>query len=153
SCGNGAEAALRSRDLIKEVTPPPFLYHYTTLHALRGIMDSQVLWATDIRYMNDASELTYGIQIARETFLGDSRPAVQRLLSELVRVEGIGDQLPDFSVFVASLSQCRDSLSQWRAYSRGSLGVAIEFGVNGIARAASDAGFMLRRCIYNVGEQ
>ena len=33
------------------------LYHYTSLEGLRGIVDSRTLWATDIRYLNDAQEL------------------------------------------------------------------------------------------------
>lgn len=36
----------------------PQLWHYTTALGLHGILTSQQLWATDIRYLNDAEELT-----------------------------------------------------------------------------------------------
>jgi len=32
------------------------LFHYTNLEALRGILESGTLWATDARYLNDSSE-------------------------------------------------------------------------------------------------
>lgn len=34
----------------------PHLYHYTTGAGLRGILESQQLWATNIAYLNDADE-------------------------------------------------------------------------------------------------
>lgn len=37
------------------------LYHYTNLGGLTGILRSKTLWATDIRYLNDANELSYGV--------------------------------------------------------------------------------------------
>ena len=40
---------------------PDVLYHYTNLGGLNGILQSRRLWATDIRYLNDANELSYGI--------------------------------------------------------------------------------------------
>jgi hypothetical protein len=35
------------------------LYHYTTFEGLKGIIDSNKLWLSDYRCMNDASEFTY----------------------------------------------------------------------------------------------
>lgn len=40
---------------------PDVLYHYTNLGGLTGILQSRQLWATDIRYLNDANELSYGV--------------------------------------------------------------------------------------------
>lgn len=40
---------------------PDVLYHYTNLGGLTGILQSRKLWATDIRYLNDANELSYGV--------------------------------------------------------------------------------------------
>ncbi|MFO1205708.1 MAG: hypothetical protein U1E63_08295 [Burkholderiales bacterium] len=34
----------------------PYLYHYTTAEGLKGIVESQQLWATNIAYLNDAEE-------------------------------------------------------------------------------------------------
>src|SRR4051812_12666525 len=41
----------------------PLLYHYSTLDGLLGITDRNALWASDVRYMNDASELTYAADL------------------------------------------------------------------------------------------
>jgi hypothetical protein len=36
--------------------PNEFLYHYTSLHALLGIVKTRSLWSTNIFYLNDSSE-------------------------------------------------------------------------------------------------
>ena len=33
------------------------LYHYTGIHGLKGIIESQTLWATHYKYLNDAEEV------------------------------------------------------------------------------------------------
>ena len=45
--------------------PDETLYHYTNLKGLLGIVESRVLWASDIRYMNDASELKHTVDLIR----------------------------------------------------------------------------------------
>jgi hypothetical protein len=37
---------------------PDELYHYTGIHGLKGIINSQTLWATHYRYLNDTEEVT-----------------------------------------------------------------------------------------------
>jgi hypothetical protein len=48
------------RDVTQLWTPasPRELYHYTGLDGLVGIVTDRAIWATDARYLNDASELT-----------------------------------------------------------------------------------------------
>ena len=36
---------------------PDELYHYTGIHGLKGIVESQTLWATHYKYLNDAEEI------------------------------------------------------------------------------------------------
>jgi len=36
-------------------------YHYTDAPGLLGILDSNTLWATDIRHLNDPSEGSYAV--------------------------------------------------------------------------------------------
>ena len=38
---------------------PHVLYHYTSADGLIGILSSKSIWLTDLRYMNDLSELQY----------------------------------------------------------------------------------------------
>jgi hypothetical protein len=35
------------------------LNHYTTLEGMLGVIKSGAIWASDVRYMNDSSELDY----------------------------------------------------------------------------------------------
>jgi len=45
------------------------LWHYTTAEGLKGILYDQTLWATDYRYLNDESEITYSKTIIRQAML------------------------------------------------------------------------------------
>jgi hypothetical protein len=38
---------------------PDELYHYTGIYGLKGIVESQTLWATHYKYLNDAEEITH----------------------------------------------------------------------------------------------
>lgn len=38
---------------------PDELYHYTGIHGLKGIIESQTLWATHYKYLNDAEEIIH----------------------------------------------------------------------------------------------
>jgi hypothetical protein len=42
---------------------PTTLYHYTTTDGLLGILASEEVWATDIRFLNDTSELVDAIKL------------------------------------------------------------------------------------------
>jgi hypothetical protein len=42
---------------------PELLFHYTTASGMRGILDSARLWATNYRFLNDASEVAHGANL------------------------------------------------------------------------------------------
>lgn len=99
-----------------------FLYHYTSLEALIGIVNHRTLWASNIKYLNDTSEQTILQNLVRDQILeliakqssnapGRWRQAFQRALD----------------IFVVCLSEdAGDRLSQWRAYG-GTCGVCLKF--------------------------
>jgi hypothetical protein len=43
--------------------PPELLFHYTNASGMLGILDSSRLWATNYRFLNDASEIAYGMAL------------------------------------------------------------------------------------------
>src|SRR5216683_1419399 len=43
--------------------PPETIFHYTTAAGLLGIVRSNRLWASDLLYMNDSTEVEYGRQL------------------------------------------------------------------------------------------
>ena len=45
---------------------PDILYHYTSQEGLLGIIGTGNIWATDILYLNDATEYTYAYKMIME---------------------------------------------------------------------------------------
>jgi hypothetical protein len=111
----------------KVVTP---LYHYTDARGLRGIFESQQIWFTDYRHLNDPSELLHGIQsaqdVARRAKSGADTRAQLFLdcFVDMFRRENF-DKALEF--YVASFSHVRNDLGQWRAYADNGRGFAIGF--------------------------
>jgi Protein of unknown function (DUF2971) len=113
------------------MTEPPILYHYTDAKGLIGIVDKQVLWATDAEFLNDAQELRYGraemrkALLARADELGppgtegsadDSRATVMRSAADHLEPGGEFARMQYHSAYVACFCEDGDLLSQWRAY-------------------------------------
>jgi hypothetical protein len=110
--------------LAKAVTEDTSIYHYTTLGALKSIIENQELWLTDYEYLNDASEIRHGVEVAREVFavaVSDATAESAAVLSALLDIPR--DQLP--RICVSCFSTPRDSLTQWKGYGGGQAGVAI----------------------------
>jgi hypothetical protein len=108
------ERLLREESLVTPVKP---LFHYTGEASLEGILKNEHLWCFSHLHQSDKEEFSYSRDIA---------------LKELGNLKNIGDQfgrnvcgcLEDllmandyrdiFEFYLFSLSQRRDSLSQWR---------------------------------------
>lgn len=90
------------------------IYHYTTISGLIGIISNLELWASDCRYLNDGTELTY----ANNIFLEE----VGKLNREPKDFsQGGGYRIPYsvmhyFRMFVTCFCRNGDLLSQWRGY-------------------------------------
>ena len=110
---------------------PQTLYHYTSLEAFRSIIVNKQLWMTNIKYLNDSSELIHGIDIALSVVLKhlESNDKSSSFLSGFITRNLTAETLSKMrmSACVASFSEEADSLSQWRAYSSGGTGVCIGF--------------------------
>jgi hypothetical protein len=104
---------------------PKTLYHYTSLEALVAIVRSKRLRASNIRFLNDKSESlslkqdVVAILQKRVVSVEDER-LVNTVLDSI-------NAYPRQSLFVTSLSEKSDLLSQWRAYCPSGLGVSIGF--------------------------
>ena len=111
------------------------LFHYTDANGLYGILNSNTLWATNIRFMNDYSEGSFGIrQVAHaitslrgnlESRLFDPEP-LDRDIEELESWMDSGPlSLENSGYYACCLTSKGDQLSQWRGYA--SNGFCIEF--------------------------
>jgi hypothetical protein len=107
------------------------LYHYTGAEGALGILRSCVLRGTSAGYLNDTSEISYGLSVCESVIAqemaacGDSN---NRRLLETIR-EGVRSPEMPFEVYVTSFSEAADDLNQWRAYSPADVGYALGFAL------------------------
>jgi hypothetical protein len=102
------------------------LYHYTGIHSLMGMVETNNLWMSKGTFLNDSSELFYFQDVLKAVlqkmdiphdeirwrmFRGELERAMDRFLSE---IESGG-----FEVYVFSLSHAPDSLALWYNYAKG----------------------------------
>lgn len=88
------------------------IYHYTTVTGLIGIISHKELWASDCRFLNDGTELSY----AKEIFFNE----VQKLnLPPIDNGGGYplpGSTLDYLHMYITCFCEDGDLLSQWRGY-------------------------------------
>ena len=142
-----------------EIKPPRFLYHYTNQDGLIGVIKNSTLWATKIHYINNSTEFSLALELARDTLTegwtiievfgdGDSLPPRQRLAKQLL--DSL-DRIAKINIFVACFCEHPDLLSQWRGYSHGSYGYSIGFSGDALASRTTSGNFpfFLGKCIYD----
>ncbi|WP_435594842.1 DUF2971 domain-containing protein [Tsukamurella tyrosinosolvens] len=131
------------------------LYHYTDIGGLRGILSTRQLWATHTNYLNDSSEIEYGLTWISEVLKDDVKknrelfekdPENDRLriyanlysfideMAENYRIKLVRDNAP----FVTCLSRAEDSLTQWQAYG-GREGYCLKFDGEELAQSVHQA--------------
>jgi hypothetical protein len=119
------------------------LYHYTMLSALEGIVKDKCLWASDVQYMNDASEFTYARDlIDREMQKIRSLRRNRKLFEPFHGIKRLADPF-EFKYgptpYIACFCEADDLLSQWRGYGP-SDSVSLELDFQKVAY------FLIRAC-------
>ena len=119
------------------------------MKAFQDIMSSGVLWATDVRYMNDASEIAYGLKLVE----GEIAELQKEAEEMAVLLRSLQSELSYSHCFVFSLSENRDDLPQWTAYGGrlGGLAIGFETSANVGDGSSSDAkmGNVLVNVVYD----
>jgi hypothetical protein len=123
------------------------LYHYTTAAGLLGILRNSTLWATDLRFLNDAQEAIYAQELVTNAVRGMKNPVLDpgHFAYEMGEAavetfaqyrEYVLDALnsAEFGVYVACFCESGDLLSQWRGYGADH-GYAIELKADALATA------------------
>lgn len=112
---------------------PDLVYHYTDAAGLVGMLTNGAIWATDYRFLNDRSEFEHTRKIGKEqsaSFLESKADDISKAFyREICSYQTI--ETPD-DVFVFSLSEEADDLSQWRGYARDGQGFTIGFCANSL---------------------
>jgi hypothetical protein len=129
---------------VNPVRPKGLLYHYTTLDGLIGILDTDCLRATHIRYMNDSKEFINALEhlddIVNE-LPPVLRPGLKSFMSSVLPfIDGRNSayiiSFTDDNAQQTSPNQCPgDRLSQWRAYSSNGKGVSMGFDYDSIDKS------------------
>jgi hypothetical protein len=128
--------------------PPQHLFHYTDAAGIVGISSSKELWATHIQFLNDTRELVQAADSLR-TDLDNFTRMFECDQGELELLKALGRYAGSLSggIFVASLSEHRDQLSQWRAYCPVG-GYSVGFPSEHLVDVAKEQGFYLGPCVY-----
>jgi hypothetical protein len=115
-------------DLIMEklgIPEYPNLFHYTSIEGMKSIISNNNIWATDYRFLNDAQEMSDGLDILMKVLKSSVHPA----LSGFIEVMNIDELVKNdyLNPYILSFCSTNDLLSQWRAYGGESEGVCLEF--------------------------
>jgi hypothetical protein len=143
-----------SRALI-QAQPPELLFHYTNASGMRGILDSSRLWATNYRFLNDASEIAYGMalfeSIVQEQLATADGDVVREFLGRTLHTANAFDGM--FDCYIACFCERDDLLNQWRVYVGSGGGYALGFKTKEIGmrwgQLHPTQDFVLRKVVYD----
>ena len=129
------------------------LFHYTTLDALYGIVENRAVWASHVYYLNDSNEIRTAAEEALAVLDANQErenpTKVKSFMFELMNWLVQLRDLPHY-VFIFSVSEHSNLLSQWRAYTRHGSGVSIGFLKEDLDRLAIANQMKLVKCIYDL---
>ena len=118
------------------------LYHYTSIDGLLGILDKNVLWATQYRYLNDSTEFKFA-RIIIESLSGSKYSVLtEDTISKAVAYFDIMNRIYD--LYSCSFSKEGDLLSQWRSYCPKEGGFSLGFNYASLKEKWGDELFWCR---------
>jgi hypothetical protein len=138
------------------------LHHYTgiqTLLALAPTASGQkqpCLWSSHVSYLNDSQEILYAREVMRygaiPAMMAFGHPDDMWFAEEFGKWIDITLAAP-FNMFVFSLSEEPNLLSQWRSYTPHGKGVSISFSTELVREIAHVNKLKIGKCLYNHNEQ
>jgi hypothetical protein len=135
------------------------LYHYTTEKGLLGILESQSIWCSHIKYFNDPAEWVYGenlvVKKINDILLQNDDSNIKVVLEDLITyITSLSKRF--FDVYAACFCIDGNLLSQWRGYSNGGGGYSLGFAFDSTTKFTYDLTNLsnlklagLRKVIYN----
>lgn len=124
------------------------IYHYTSMSGLKGIVENESLWFTDIKYMNDMEEVKAGIDHAHEIverMPEDFKAKGKDALNHILDGEG--------RTFIACFSLDNDSLGLWNYYTKdiNNSGINLSFDFKKLVKTILIKNEVLDGCILSCG--
>jgi len=134
------------------VDPPEWLFHYTTLSSAAQILHSKSLWLTKIQYLNDTSELKIAFDLFKRAVEVRSKQLASNENEKSDFLIQASDQISSFeqtNICVASFCEDGDLLSQWRAYGKNGVGVALGFSGKRLKELQNQGFLNIWKCVYS----
>jgi hypothetical protein len=133
---------------------PKTLYHYTDASGALGILSGNEIWASDAFFLNDSSELQFGLDIIYDVW-----KEARRLVRSAKQAEWLDgllglmhQQFADvYSTYLSCFCEEGNLLSQWRGY--GKIGTGFALGIDGAKLKQRADGFQLVKVEYNPDAQ
>lgn len=128
---------------------PNIIYHYCTVESFFNIINSQQIYLSTTKYMNDYKESKH--LTARLSNIENQKRTIKNYLIRSVRavIKGFNRE-----AYVTCFSQHQDLLSQWKFYANDGTGIAIGFDskfLNPLNNFCNN--FILNKIKYEVEEQ
>jgi hypothetical protein len=132
---------------------PVCVYHYTTAAGFDGIVRDRSIRATNFSFLNDPSEVTYGLTFARKLLEASKSSIAADKVALIDQILTFLDAAVAFEVYVACFSKHEDDLSQWRAYGTGQERYAIGFDTEALDALTPGPDAKFVRVLYEEPEQ
>ncbi len=148
----GARMIKDYKNIVREYyKTPEILYHYTNVNGLIGIIESKKIWATDSRFLNDFSEISYGVELVKDilddAIKKEESGIILKFLKECksfdTNIKGL------FEIYITCFCEDGNLLSQWRGYGDRGDGYSIGIEIEKIKRFEYQIGVV----IYSKEEQ
>ncbi|HQP49276.1 MAG TPA: DUF2971 domain-containing protein [Spirochaetota bacterium] len=107
---------------------PAEYFHYTSIASFLNILETGKLWLSHYNYLNDPNEVNFGIDVLKYILRQSSISEIidDKFFNDLKNLYHVRDE----HIFIFSLSQLEDSLSQWMSYGDDGAGVVLSFERN-----------------------
>jgi hypothetical protein len=131
---------------------PAVLWHYTSQAGFEGMTSSGKIWLTNAKFLNDKSEIKYGMDLIRDTLVNMKSRYSSDIIKTYLQNNSVSIRVADmtFGAYVASFSEPDDLLSQWDRYADQSRGYSLGFRTSDLTGRSH---LQLRKVEYEESKQ
>lgn len=122
-----------------------YLYHYTSLATLKGILINKELWLGNTNVMNDKNEIKYFVEQLHKLVLGFL--ADKEKCNEFFNL--VYERLTNEYPYAICFSKKKDDAAQWERYADEAKGVCIVFDAKKFMTLIYYAGVRFSQVFYN----
>jgi hypothetical protein len=94
---------------------PDLLYHFTDSAELQGILESRTLWATDIRYLNDETEVKYSRDLEERSRVRTFR-GIETPYEEIALTDEANGETPIVEIVIGPINRSDGDLGEVRTF-------------------------------------